>query len=283
MTVLGAGQGPSTLSAVTLSLDEMQYLVEKLEIDELPVVLDSMNRYDSEADHDAALAEAGKSLTQRDLLDGENVHPELESRLRGLYIPHWVVALRLVVDGQVSRMCLAKGDVLVVVALRGPDSYVIDEAEDDLPGPILSALGQAEPLELTGMRAPTEQLMPIFDDAGDAETTAGRLTEVCNPAHDATAIGSAMVECYSHAEVVGVEYKDGGERNVADNHIAVFNTRGGRFIATASLADDGTKWTSFSSGTTARLRTALHDLINSLPLREEFPHNPSPGGARSTY
>ncbi|WP_245721469.1 hypothetical protein [Nocardia crassostreae] len=46
MTVLGAGRGPSLLRAVTLSLDELQYLQETLGIDELPVVLNALGRYD---------------------------------------------------------------------------------------------------------------------------------------------------------------------------------------------------------------------------------------------
>ncbi|MEV3962090.1 ESX secretion-associated protein EspG [Nocardia sp. NPDC050193] len=273
MTVLGAGRGPSTLAAVTLSLDEMQYLLEALEIDEVPVVLDARGRYDNQVDHDAAMDAAARSLTDRDLLDGERIHPELAERLRGLYRPHWVVALRLIVAGQVSRMCLAKGDDLVTVALRGPQTYVIDEATEDLPGPVIMALGPAEPLELTGMNAPTEQLVPIFDDAGDPTATAARLSEVGNPPRDAQVIASAMAHCDSHAEIVGVVYGD-ASRDIAENHIAVFNTRAGRFIATASRADDGAKWTSFSSGTDARLRIALQDLINSLPERVEFPRNP---------
>lgn len=273
MTVLGAGRGPSVLAAVVLSLDEMQYLLEKLEIDEVPVVLNAMGRYDNRVDHDAAMDAAARSLAERDLLDGEQVHPELEDRLRGLYRPHWVVALRLIVEGQVSRMCLAKGDELVTVALRGPDSYVIDEATDDLPGPVIAALGPAEALELTGMNAPTEQLVPIFDDTADPAATAARLAEIGNPVRDAQVIASAMAHCESHAEIVGVVYGD-ASRDIAENHIAVFNTRAGRFIATASVADDGTKWSSLSSGTNARLRTALQDLITSLPLRAEFPRNP---------
>ncbi|MEU1956850.1 ESX secretion-associated protein EspG [Nocardia rhamnosiphila] len=274
MTVLGAGRGPSTLAAVTLSLDEMQYLLEALEIDEVPVVLDARGRYDNQVDHDAAVDAAARSLTDRDLLDGERIHPELAERLRGLYRPHWVVALRLIVAGQVSRMCLAKGDDLVTVALRGPQTYVIDEATEDLPGPVIMALGPAEALELTGMNAPTEQLVPIFDDAGDPTATASRLSKVGNPPRDAQAIASAMAHCDSHAEIVGVVYGD-ASRDIAENHIAVFDTRAGRFIATASLADDGTKWTSFSSGTDARLRIALQDLINSLPERTEFPRSPN--------
>ncbi|WP_433729505.1 ESX secretion-associated protein EspG [Nocardia sp. CA-129566] len=273
MTVLGAGRGPSMLASVVLSLDEMQYVLETLEIDELPVVLQAMGSYDNVTDHDAAMAVAAQSLTDRELLIDGAVHRELEDRLRALYRPHWVVAVRLIVEGQVSRMCLAKGDDLVAVALRGPHSYVIDQVEEDLPAPILAALGPAEALELTGMNAPTEHLVPIFDDAGDATATAARLTKIGNPPRDAQVLASAMVQIHSHTEIVGIIYGD-GTKDYADNHIAVFNTRAGRFIATASVSDDGTKWTSLSSGTPARLRTALLDLINSLPEREEFPRNP---------
>ncbi|WP_405159637.1 ESX secretion-associated protein EspG [Nocardia sp. NBC_01499] len=273
MTVLGAGRGPSMLASVVLSLDEMQFLLEKLEIDEVPVVLDARGQYDNVADHDAAMAVAAQSLTDRELLVGDVIHQELEDRLLALYRPHWVVALRLFVEGRASRMCLAKGDDVVTVALRGPQSYVIDEAEDDLPGPVIAALGPGEPLDLTGMRAPTEQLVPIFDDTGDAAATANRLAKVGTPPADAQALASAMVQIHSHAEIVAVVYGD-GTRDVTDNHIAVFNTRAGRFIATASKSDDGVKWTSLSTGTPARLRTALQDLISGLPERAEFPRKP---------
>ncbi|MER7454841.1 ESX secretion-associated protein EspG [Nocardia beijingensis] len=272
MTVLGAGPGPSTLDAVVLSLDEMQFLVEKLQI-EVPVVLNARARYDNLTDHKAAMDAAAESLAQRELLIDDVLHGDLENRLRALHRPHWIIALRLVVDGWVSRFCLAKGVDLPVVALRGQDSYVIDEAGNDLPGTVLAALGYAEPLELYGMNAPTEELATIFGDTGDAAATAERLAKVGNPAQDAHTLAAALVEIHSYAEIVGVIYGD-GTRDTADNHIAVFNTRAGRFIATASRSDDGVKWTSLSSGTPARLRTAVQDLINSLPEREDFPRNP---------
>ncbi|MCU1648621.1 MAG: hypothetical protein JWN03_8896 [Nocardia sp.] len=274
MTVLGAGRGPSLLRAVTLSLDEMQYLQETLALDELPVMLDAMGRYDNAADHDAAMTAAASTLAERELLDGEEVHPELAERLRVLYRPHWVVALRWYVDGQVNRCCLAKGDEIEVIALRGPQSYVLDEAGHDLAGTLMAALGPAEPLVLDGMNAPTAELAPIFDEAGDSTSTAQRLAQVGNPPRDAKTLAAALVQVHSHAEIVGVVYGD-GTRDTADNHIAVFNTRHGRFLATASRADDGTMWTSLSTGTPARLRTALQDLIAELPMRQEFPaHRP---------
>ncbi|MBF6295942.1 ESX secretion-associated protein EspG [Nocardia amamiensis] len=272
MTVLGAGRDPSTLEAVVLSLDEMQFLIEKLQI-EVPVVLNARGRYDNMTDHRTAMDAAAESLIQRELLLDDVVHSDLENRLRALNRPHWIIALRLVVDGWVSRFCLAKGVDLPVVALRGRDSYVIDEAGIDLPATVLAALGYAEPLELYGMNVPTEELATIFGDTGDAAATAARLAKAGNPPSDAKTLAAALVEIHSYAEIVGVVYGD-GTRDVADNHIAVFNTRAGRFIATASKSDDGVKWSSLSTGTAARLRTAIQDLINSLPEREDFPRNP---------
>lgn len=265
MTVLGGSSGGSLLEAVVLSLDEMQFLLEKLQFDEMPVVLDAMGRYDNISTHDAAMKAAEAALTERELLFGDVVQTELAERLRVLYRPQWIIALRWVVQGHVNRFCLAQGDNRAVVALRGPESFVIDDAGLDLPGAVLQALGHSEALELYGMNAPTEELAPIFGDTGDVAATTQRLSKIGKPATDAQALSSALVEIHSYAEIVGVAYGD-GTRDIQDNHIAVFNTRAGRFIITASMADDGVKWSSIATGTTARLRTAVADLIESLQI-----------------
>ena len=54
------------------------------------------------------------------------------------------------------------------------------------------------------MNALTEELKPIFNDAGDAAATTERLTKVGKPARDAQVLASAMVEIHSHASIVGV-------------------------------------------------------------------------------
>ncbi|MFF2086441.1 ESX secretion-associated protein EspG [Nocardia sp. NPDC058176] len=270
MTVLGGGSGGSLLEAVVLSLDDMQHLLETLQFDEMPVVLDAKGRYDNVTDHDAAMKVAEAALAERELLFGDVVAPELAERLRVLYRPQWVIEMRWVVAGQVNRFCLAQGEDRAVVALRGPTSYVIDDAGLDLPGAVLQALGPTEALELYGLNAPTDDLAPLFNDTGDAAATAQRLSKVGNPSTDAQVLASALVEIHSYAEIVGIAYGD-GTREIQDNHIAVFNTRGGRFIITASVADDGVKWSSIATGSPARLRTAVADLIESLPVRADFP------------
>ncbi|MBO0854694.1 MAG: ESX secretion-associated protein EspG, partial [Nocardia sp.] len=183
--------------------------------------------------------------------------------------PHWVIAVRWYVGERVNRFCLAKGDDLEVIALRGPDSYTIDEAGHDLPGTIMAALGPADPLQLTGMNVLTEELKPILGDAGDATATAQRLSKVGRPPRDAQVLASALVDIHSHASIVGVIYKD-ASRDIADGMIAVYNTRGGRFVGVTTRSDDDVMWTSLAAGTPARLRTAIKDLIDKLPLRPDF-------------
>jgi len=262
------------LDSTVVSLDEMQFLREKLQISQFPVVLDAGARYDSDITHRQMMAAAAESLAARGLLDGELVHQDLEDRVRALDRPHWALAVRWYINGGISRLCIAKSDAMEVVALLGPDTYSINEAGHDLPGTVVAALGAVQPLELEGMNVPTEELQPILNDAGDSTATQRRLTEVGRPPRDAQTLASALVEVQSHASIVGVVYSD-GTRETADGTINVFNTRNGRFITTTTQSDDGIHWTSLATGTNARLRTAIRDLINKLPMREEF--NPSSG------
>ncbi len=106
---LGTQPGVPTLPAVTLSLDEMDYLVDTLALDVLPVVLDATPRYDTYDARDAAFRGAVDTLAARDLLPGGGVHPpELADRLRVLARPLWEIALRWYVDGSISRLCISQ-------------------------------------------------------------------------------------------------------------------------------------------------------------------------------
>nr|WP_063709814.1 ESX secretion-associated protein EspG [Nocardia transvalensis] len=258
------------LEAVVLSFHEFQFLLQKLELTNIPVVLAANRYYDTEDTYSQAMSGAEQSLTDRELLFGEEVLPDLAERLRALERPHWALEMRWIVADSVNRLCIAKGDELEVVVLRGQNSFVVDEVGPDLPGTVIAALGSAPPLELYGMNAPTEELAPILGDTGDTAATARRLAEIGRPAQDAQTLAAALVEIESAAEIIGVVYGD-GSRDFTPNHISVFNTRHGRFISTTSVSEDEVKWSSLSTGTPARLRIALQDLINSMPLREDFP------------
>lgn len=149
------------------------------------------------------------------------------------------------------------------MAGRGPHSYVLDEAGTDLAAVVLAALGPGTPLQLSGFRAVTEELKPILNGAGDVTTTAERLACVGHRTHDAQLLAEALVDIHSHASIVAVAYGE-GTRDISDGMISVFDTRHGRFIGTTTRSEDGTLWTSLSTGTPARLRTAVKHLVERL-------------------
>jgi hypothetical protein len=269
MIDLGTTRAPSTLNRVTLTLDEMDLLLDRLQIDELPVVLNAVPRFDNKPARDASFAHAEAALAERGLIEHGEVHPELAERLAILGHPHWVVALRLFAGESISRLCIAKGAESTVLALRGPESFVIDDAGQDLAGVVLAALGPAEALAFESFSAPTAELSELFNDTRDPAETSRRLAAIALPARDSNVVASAMVHCYGHTEIVGIAYGE-GTRDQAEGHLAVFDTRNGRFVATATRSSDGTKWSSLSSGSNARLRQAVETLIAALPMRTEF-------------
>ena len=105
MIDLGTTRGLSTLQRVTLTLDEMDLLLDRIQIDELPVVLSAVPRFDNKPARDAAFAAAETALEERGLIEHGEVHPELAERLGILGHPHWVVALRLFSGESISRLC----------------------------------------------------------------------------------------------------------------------------------------------------------------------------------
>ena len=82
MIDLGIGPAPSTLTEVALDLDEMQFLLEQLQIDELPVVLQALPRYDKADERDLRYVKAKERLEERGYYEHERVNPELEEWLR---------------------------------------------------------------------------------------------------------------------------------------------------------------------------------------------------------
>lgn len=276
MIDLGTGRPPSSLEAVGLSLDEMQLLIQILELNQqLPTVLMALGFYEDEDARRVAFDKARTSLKERGLLEGSEespiVHIDLEDRLRALVRPHWVVAMRLYVGDTISRLCLAKGTNHVYsLVLRGPDSYLVREVGDaDLAGSIIGALPLAGPLNVTGLSVPTEQLSAIFNAIGDPSATADQLTQAGASAQDAGIVARAMVQCDVRADIVGVVYGD-AKTDVHPHNIALFDTRDGRMVITATIANDGTKFSTLRSGTVPQLKKALNELIAELPDREEF-------------
>ncbi|MEV0947111.1 ESX secretion-associated protein EspG [Rhodococcus sp. NPDC049939] len=263
MIDLGTGPGTSTLPAVHLSLDEMDYLVEALALDVLPVVLAGSPRFDSYEAREAAHRSAIDTLTARDLLGGGQVHPELADRLRVLARPHWEIALRWHVDGDISRLCVSQGEYLSVLAVRAGDTYVVQDAGVDILAPVISSLGAVTPLNFGGLNAPTDQLSEAFDQSADGKALAAALVGLGAGAADAAALGSAIASCTTYAEIVGIVYGN-GQYDPVGGPVTVFDTQAGRIVGTSSVSAHGVAWSSLSPGTPGRLRQALESLADRL-------------------
>ncbi|WP_245814070.1 ESX secretion-associated protein EspG [Rhodococcus marinonascens] len=248
-----------------LSLDEMDYLVDTLVLDVLPVVLDVSPRYDSYEAREATFRGAVDTLAARDLLAGGEVHPELADRLRILARPHWEIALRWHVDGDISRLCVSQGESASVLAMRAGDTYVIEDAGVDIIAPVIGALGAATPMNFGVLNAPTAQLGEALDQDGDDKTLAAALTGLGATPADAAALGRAMATCTTYAEIVGIVYGNGnGQYDPVGGPVTVFDTSSGRIVGTSSVSAHGVAWSSLSPGTSQRLRQGLKSLADRL-------------------
>ncbi|NUS44684.1 MAG: ESX secretion-associated protein EspG [Mycobacteriaceae bacterium] len=272
MIALGAGRRPSDLAAVSLSLDEMQVLMQLVGMDRLPTVLMAIGRHADADERDQAYAKAREDLAERGLLTGDQVHVDLEDRIGALSRPHWVVAMRLYIGDSISRLCLAKGDDLHVLVLRGPESYLVSEVEHGaLAAALVSALPVARGLEFNEFRLPTDRLSAIANGMTDPNATAAELADAARVGPEQTReVANALTTVVSKAEIVGVVYGEGSQ-DVAPGNIAVFDTPDGRILIGSNPVDGGAKWSSVSTGSAPRLRKAIQDLINALPTRQAFP------------
>lgn len=257
------GTSSTTLPPVTLSLDEIEFLVDRLSLDVLPVVLDANPRHDSLDARDAAFREATETLTERDLFKYGTVDQSLEDRLRVLARPTWEIAVRWYVAGTVSRMCVSYSPDMSVLTMRAGDDFVVQDAGADLFAPIIRALGNAQPMKFQNVNAPTADLSAAFDDGIDGANLADRLVRLGVPAPDAGQLGRAIYGCDTHAEIVGIAYGD-GQYDPVGGPVTVFDTELGRIVGTSSVSAHGVAWSSLSPGTTQRLRQALESLAERL-------------------
>ena len=259
---LGTGGAPS-MSAVTLSLDEANYLVDKLDLDQLPVVLDVLGRFDTVDERDDAHRAAAASLDSRGLARYGTPLPELAEWLRVVARPRWEIALRWHVDGVVSRLCLSRGDDYSVLTLRAGDSLVVQDPGADPLGALAGAIGSQPPMQFGAINAPTAQLSEAFDEAATPQSLTNRLGTLGAGPDDAAAVARAMVGCSTFAEIVGIVYGD-GKYDPLDGPVTVFDTELGRIVGTSSTSAHGVAWSSLSPGTPARLRQALEGLVDRL-------------------
>ncbi|WP_089249596.1 ESX secretion-associated protein EspG [Rhodococcoides kyotonense] len=264
MIDLGTRPVGQDLPFADLDADRMDYLVDQMGIAELPVVLDVFPRFDAAPDLRAALIRGRDGLVADKLLHDDRVHPDLELWLRTLEQPAWYVEARIVPrpygSHPITRVCRASNSAGSVVAVRSAERLNIRTTIRDPARDLLDVLGSEPPFEIDSISAPTDRLAEALDASPtDATGTAARLTDLGIDASSATAVAAALATCTRHTEITCVTVGS-GTRSFGPHPVAVFDTPRGRLVATSTTAADGARWTSFSSGSDARLRSALTDM-----------------------
>ncbi|MEE2035589.1 ESX secretion-associated protein EspG, partial [Rhodococcus chondri] len=96
---------PDLLGPVVVTAEQLQVLVERVAVAEMPVVLDHRHDHDTADSLTAALAAAEESLVARGLLRSGQTHPELGDRVRILGRPRGEIAVRRCGEDGVGRLC----------------------------------------------------------------------------------------------------------------------------------------------------------------------------------
>ncbi|RVW02134.1 ESX secretion-associated protein EspG [Rhodococcus xishaensis] len=270
MIDLGLEPIDATLPPTTLHVDEIDLLAHLLDIDVLPVVLDTGPRFDALSGRDAVFRDAYGTLESAALIEGVGggfkVHPDLAGQLRTLARPRAEIAVRRHGGGTIHRACLARDEDSAdagVLALRSGDTFTIQRVEGALSEPLGQALGSVEPLLFGAVNCPTADLTSALDQITAPQGAARPLTAVGVRAEEAAVLGPAFADCPEFTEIVGFAHVEGSPP-VMHGPVTVFDTSAGRIVGTTSVATDGVKWTSLGPGTPGRLQQAIEALLAQL-------------------
>ena len=227
----------------TLTSDGLLTVAASLGVQTFPAVLALRPAH---TDHDelaAARAATVTTLCERGVLDdsGDVLDDELTAALFTLARPDRELVMRIHRDDSLIRVCLARRDLDHALAVRTGDDLDVhtawgDEDPEALARTLLTVLGQCPPADLPALRVPTDELQERFDaDNADYADAAYRLGM---PESDAVALGLALRQCHSVAELVCYSHRDGRPVR-APASTAIYDTPAGRIIASGSVAADG--------------------------------------------
>ncbi|TXG92381.1 ESX secretion-associated protein EspG [Rhodococcus rhodnii] len=248
---------------MTLSLDDVNFLVETLSLDQLPVVLDIAPTFDQDEQQLLAHRASEESLTERGIVHGGRVRDDVQRALATVARPRWELAVRWSIEGTVSRMCVSYDEHMSIAATRTAEALILRDVTVDPIGAVVGALGAPPAMTFNGINTPTAELVAALDESADPAALASRLTASGANSSDATEVGRAMFGCVSFAEIVGITYGDGNYDPVG-GPVTVFDTDAGRVVGTSSVSGHGVDWSSLSPGTSSRLRQALVSLTERL-------------------
>lgn len=253
---------------VALTCDGVLAVADALGVQALPTVLDIRPRHTTYQQLFAARSATIADLSESGVLyaDGAVRDDELATAVLTLAHPHRQLIARIRRHAELIRVCVARRGLDQAVAVRSGDHLEIRTmwaAEDPaaLARPLLATLGACPPVNFPAFRTPTADLQQRFDDDTDYAAAAHA---VGMPEDAAITLGMALRHRVSTTELVAYSHRDGLATR-APATAAMYDTATGRIVAGATLAADGTCWTTLAPGTDDRLAQVIAAQLETLP------------------
>lgn len=266
--------------SIDLNVDAALVLQNMVGIDSYPLVLALVPNIPKIADRDRVHAVVTEQLAEAGIVEGDRVHPIVESWLHCLYRPDMELAVRIQDNGlggndpAMLRMSLVRKGEEHVLAVRCDDHVVIQSAFHEgrqlntLAAAVTSALGSYPVLNFEPMSAAAEALAEV---SADPEERRMVLCELGAVPHTASVLTRAMEEVVRRTEVIMVEHRDGGSGSIHTKAcVSVLDTLSGRLVVTPSVALDGQIWSTFQPGDDAAVQAGIKALVELLPSRSWF-------------
>ncbi|WP_280398183.1 ESX secretion-associated protein EspG [Nocardia carnea] len=254
----------------TLTNDALLAVAERLGVQTLPLVLAAGPQQDSYDEWQAARDRAVAELTAAGIFDAEgDVESALAQALFVLAQPERELVARGFAEDRLLRICLARRGELHAVAVRDGDSFDIrpiwcDGSPAALAGPLLTALGPAEPATVAGFSAPAAELAERLDSAETTGDFADAIYALGVADRDATVFAAAFASCRAFTEIVAYTHED-GRTTRAPGAVAVYDTERGRLVAAPTVSPDQQVWSTVTTGSDHRVTQAIATLLEGLP------------------
>ncbi|GAB11908.1 hypothetical protein GOARA_091_00260 [Gordonia araii NBRC 100433] len=263
-------------TVLEFSLDELDALTDAFDVQSWPVILGLRVRQATVDERRAAVEAGADALRGRGLLDDGEFADEVILAVRTLCHEDAQISVRFTdgPDAPLRRVALCRSGTRHVLAMRRGDRLLIQSVDvqtaDDAATRIADLLGDEDPVGVTGVSVPTDELVSRLNDCTSANDYAQALHAVGATESDATSAALALAECSRHVEIVAYETVAGSTAQ-SSGAMAVYSTPRGRMVASPSKSPDGRLWTTISPGSGHRIRQAVVSLIETLPSTRWMP------------
>ena len=241
--------------SVALTADELQAMALRVDITDLPTVLDLGFRYPTVQARAAALDAATRSLVSRNMIIDGVVHPDVVAMLQTLQRPDREFAMRFATPDGTARISVVRRGSMCVLARRVGDDIglkVLGSGVDvrTVASALLTELPRAKAADVAPVGAPLQEMAERLSGTHDPVALADRIRAVGADPRSALMLGAALGSRQAYAEIVYYALADDeGRISRGPAAVAVFYTKRGRIIAAPSASPAGQLWTTLKSGT----------------------------------